>query len=238
MFLLGIPLKRLPFTETLADFSPPPWLIPWFAGGSLFFLSASTATGFFLRSFEAHAPVPDFLSQYYVEDRSLILSDLSERWTDAQITITDAAGNFGIYVNGWRVFSSETNCGLVFLCRKQDDWEKEGAAWSSLITELPKPTVSDYYSPHELYNLPINISIGDLLVPGYNFVDVYTSNPGRGTCLLQARITIISQHKYLIQPISSSDRLAEKNIRKYGTYLSYPNHRLCDRQRIEFTLPR
>jgi hypothetical protein len=251
LFLLDIPIKKFPFLESAGDYAPPPWLIPWFAGISLFLLCLTAATAGFLRYFEAHPSINDFLSQYHVERPTLTEPPGAGKLVRARITLQKADGNFGIYVNGWRAFSSETNCGLVFLCKSSDDWAKNlsdcakpqsrVSCWEQLREELPKPSVSDYYKPGNLYRLPVDVPvrvpIEQWLTSGDNFIDVHTSYPGRGECSLQGTLRLEFQAKSTVQAITSNAQSAAANIAKYRTYAGYLSHRICGRERIRLILP-
>src|SRR5437879_10062439 len=99
LYLLNIPLTKLPFIDAMSDYKPPPWLIPWFAGISLFLLSASTSAGFFLHVLRAYPSVDAFYAQYnHTEPGPEVPAGLG-KLTDAVVTVSSEEGTLWIYAS-------------------------------------------------------------------------------------------------------------------------------------------
>ena len=237
LYLASIQVEKLPFIESFASYKPPSWLLPWFASVSLFLLAASASAGLFLRYLHASPSERFFLQQYYEKRSPFEISGEYGLLKDAHITITAGAGNFGVYVNGWRVFASEVNCGLEFLCRTQSDWAQNEGLWTKEMGELPQ-LWDTYYRPDRLYKLPYSVSIKPWLVEGENFIDIRTSAPGLGECLLQGELDITLQNKQLAYSFLSNGNTAAANADRYGTNPFVTNHNICDRIRLQMTLPK
>jgi hypothetical protein len=240
LYLLNIPLTKLPFIEKISDYKPPPWLIPWFAGISLFLLSASTSTGFFLRVLKASPSVDQFYAQYNHTEPGPEIPEGLGKLIDAVVTVSAEEGNFGIYANGWMLFASEPDCGLRFLCKSASDWAANNTDWNAdivAIGQLPGP-LGTYYTPGRFYKLPYDVPIKDYLAPGDNFVDVHSSYAGMGDYHLTVTLKLKFQTSELTKQISLDGITCRSALAKYRTYDAYISHRLCDRTRVTFTLPK
>jgi hypothetical protein len=237
LFLLNVPIKKLPLFAEYSNYEPPSWLVPWFAGVSLLLLTASASSGLFLRYLHSTPSETDFLAQYYETLTPFEIPDGYGALVNANMTITTAEGNFGIYVNGWRVFSSEVNCGLEFLCKTDAEWLRNEQRWRAEIDSLPE-LWDTYYTKNVLYRLPYTLSIMQWLVPGDNFIDIHTASPGMGACNLEGRLALNFQSKQLPYLFVSNLATGRANALRYRTNPIAANHGICNRIRLNITLPR
>jgi hypothetical protein len=240
LYLLNIPLTKLPFVEEIADYKPPPWLIPWFAGIFLFLLCASASAGLFLRILKAYPSSDAFYAQYYRSEWGPQIPKGLGKLTDAVVTLSAEEGNFGIYANGWMLFAAEPDCGLVFLCKSEADWAANGVSWNgeiAALNNLPGPIATTYYVPGQQHGLPYDISIRSWLAPGNNFVDLHSSYAGMGNYRLSVSLKLRFQGTELTKAISLDGDTCRSGLAKYRTYDAYISHRLCDRIRLTFALP-
>src|SRR5258706_6936126 len=64
LYLLSLPLNKLPFVEAIAGYKPPGWLLPTFALGSLYLLVTSFSIAVILWRHEDNPNTLDFLASF------------------------------------------------------------------------------------------------------------------------------------------------------------------------------
>lgn len=122
LFLLSLPLKKLPFLAVDADFKPPEWVVPVFAITLVFLFFFFLVTTASLSSFKSHPDKEGFLTTF-IKERKLNIERREGRLYRAEVTIAhyDQYSNLEIVVNGHRVFGSFSDCLMSYQCRPQGD---------------------------------------------------------------------------------------------------------------------
>jgi hypothetical protein len=163
--------------------------------------------------------------------------------------------NFRVFINGYRVFGSTSNCRLDFQCRPKDD-PKNIATFDDIKQELKK--YGTIFHLNELYALPYSQTIFPYLVTGTNYVDLHSEASGLGGCGLavslkfvfdsgtKERTTIIRPGQgtpavaqtgaVTVETLYGSGGLRENTIAPYGTHSARGSYRLCERVRLTFDL--
>ena len=122
LYLLDLPLKSLPILN-VEDYSPPRWLVPIFALGSLFLLALVGAVFVSMHLRTQPADLASFSRSYHLV-RKVDLRALANPHDAISAIVRledlDNSANFQIFVNGVRVFSSTSHCMLESQCVQRD----------------------------------------------------------------------------------------------------------------------
>ena len=104
LYLLGLPLKKMPFFEVIEDYKPPAWVLPLFALGSLLALSSLASAAFFLNYFQSNSDIGSFLAAFFYVYRIETPAN-KDQIEQAYFTLNDYDGysNFRILVNGYEL---------------------------------------------------------------------------------------------------------------------------------------
>ena len=252
LYLLGRPLKKLPILDVDPDYEPPRWVLPIFALGSAFLISVAFSSSIFLNVLQSTTSVSDF-SQQYAVDVKFTKKPISKQITTAYIELDryDGASTFQMFVNGYRLFSSEVNCMMRYQCRAPSETTKRD------LESVNKIALDDrsLHNIHQLYELPYVEPFVYYLVPGLTYLDIISSNSGVGDCSLKVKVLVSAgeaQTAKIIDvlpdigpaPDLDSDKIAfhaygtnasasEPNrVDPYETMATDPSYRLCERIRI------
>jgi hypothetical protein len=255
LFLQGIPLKKIPLIET-GDYVPPRWTLSLFAIGCVFLLILSTTIGVALRLFTKGADEQTLINQYHREDRLDLPNNLGTI-TDAKLILEeyDQRSNFRIFVNGYRVFGSFSDCRLESQCRlrkSSEDLDGILRDRKELLDGIP----SNFHL-RRTYELPYAQTILSFLTTGDNFIDIVSEHSGVENCKLETKIEFVLEkgsfsYFALIQHapggphkdgpenarvvvFNSAGKPSAKEIEPYRTLFANPSYRLCER--IRLTVP-
>jgi hypothetical protein len=156
---------------------------------SLFVISCSTSIGFFLNFLGALTSTETFLASYHKE-RTLDVPLHLGKIRDMQLSLDEhkVVSNFRVFVNGYRVFGSTSNCRLDFQCRPKDD-PKNIAAFDGIKQELRRYGTIFHLS--ELHALPYSQTIFPYIVTGTNYVDLHSEASGLGGCGLAVSLKFV-----------------------------------------------
>src|ERR1700736_7069451 len=98
LFLLGLPLKGIPFVKDLADYHPPEYLLPVFALGSLFLSTFALGSALFLYLWRENVDETLFSTSFQiVRNLDMIRQDVAA--ADVRVLHYDGLSNFNISVN-------------------------------------------------------------------------------------------------------------------------------------------
>ena len=265
LFLLALPLKKLPFLDLADDYRPPSWVLPIFALGSLSVCCYCLATPLFKWTIHKSAPTVDFFASYQreqsislPENSKLVRADIVIKNYD-DVTYSETS-DFLFLVNGYRVFSSASNCLLSFQCKQSNsEIAKEQLRRFLEIhyTDQAFPLIEDPFS------LPHTEDITPFLAEGRNFIDLIADNSGVQTCHLVASLVLETadkkQRQYEIQisplygPPSSTEGEPSHVVERlpsgavgapaslvelpfYRTSATNQSYRLCQRLRFNLSL--
>jgi hypothetical protein len=263
LYLIGLPLKSLPIVDSAAEYRPPSWVLPIFALGSLFAISLISSVSIFLSLMTSRPAVDQFLRTFHKQlDASISVVGETLKTVTLTLEHYDGDSNFYIYVNGYRVFSSEVNCLMKYQCKEGNN-EVIEKLFNSIST-LPFLDNS-LHDIHEKYPLPHSESILNWLVPGDNYIYIVSVNSGYGDCRLGLKIDSVTstgrnidiESIDIIPDIVINDNSTEtakgnehtfhsygagfeiskdKLIEPYATEASDPSYRLCERLLIKITI--
>lgn len=257
LFLLGLPLKKI-FGIELGDYSPPKWLLPIFSLGSLFVISCSASTGLFLNILNASPSIEKFSASYHKE-RVLNVPTRLGKIKDIQLRLDEHNGvsNFRVFVNGYRVLGSTSNCRLDFQCRSKDN-PQYITEFDALKQELK--VYGTIFHLSALYSLPYSQTIFPYVVAGVNYVDLHSEASGLGGCGITASLKIdldggSLERTIAIRPERGAPSVTQTEsgaveilygagaggaggtaIAPYGTHSARGSYRLCERVRLVFDL--
>jgi hypothetical protein len=187
LFLLGLPLKKIPFVDVIEDYTPPTWVLPLFALGSLFALCLFGSITFFANYFTEYPDDRHFLAQF-IKKRTLNVPADVGKLEAASITLNDYDGssNFRFYVNGYRMLGSSSDCLLSYQCKPPNP-QSEADLQTTRSQHLKDRS---FHHIHSLHSLPHTEAILDHLVQGNNFVDLVSENSNLGDCKIDAVISL------------------------------------------------
>jgi hypothetical protein len=252
---------KLPIID-VTDYRPPSWVLPAFAIGSLFLVAFCLTAAFVLVKYPVFPSTKEFEQSYEIIRR---LAQPPGEVESARMTIQDydGASNFRIYINGYRVFGSSSNCVMEYQCKKAGD---RAAELSFQEIQSLKVIDASIYHIHRLYSLPHAEDISGLLVSGKNIINVHSENSGLGDCHLQVDLDLSTtaapkttftieispntgspssadqplQSKEVFMsgglPIAKDDLESNERIPIYNTTRSNGSFRLCQRVRVVFDL--
>jgi hypothetical protein len=254
LYLLALPLRKLPFLSVDIKYRPPSWVLPLFAIGSMFALSLALSLAGFLNYFRAHPSVEAF-KQSFLKERHVAIPVHSGRLREAAMTLSayDGFSNFRIIVNGYRMLGSSSDCRFTYQCKPPSP----SAAADFKAVQDAKLTDRSILHIHRMYTLPFKIDIIGFLVNGPNFIDVLSDNSGLGDCRLETALTLRFDAVALEQRINvlgevgtSGIETAAANtthtfyaggnpgvqedgtIEPYGTKTANGSYRVCERVRL------
>jgi hypothetical protein len=199
LFLYGLPLKEIPFIKDITDYKPSEKILPIFALVTLFTLSLVVGTAIFLEARTEEIDTGLFQNRFHVI-RKLDLTDAAPTAIDLRLNQYDRYSNFRIFINGYRLFGSESNCALAYQCLDSSNPSRIAEKTSSIAeldslasTELHDRRRLGFGSIHyvrEQFPLPRTDRINHYLVQGTNFIDIHSENAGTGACLLDLSIEL------------------------------------------------
>jgi len=257
LFLLALPLKKLPFLQAAEDYKPPSWVLPLFALGSLFVCTYFLGVSLFMSQIRVSPLIPDFLASYQkVRDISL---PSNQKILKASVVIEayDGLSNFRVITNGYRAFSTGSNCRLDFQCRPAND--PFAINRFKQFTALALSAQSMFHLDSS-YALPHTEDFSGFLVGGRNVIDVIAENSGAMTCNLVLSLVFELVGKSVKRTVvitpksggsaianSSPDHLTElfnsgglpdmgEFLPVYRTSTTNQSYRLCERIRFELNL--
>jgi hypothetical protein len=258
LYLLALPLKKIPFIDAPEDYKPPSWVLPGFALGSSFLLAGSLWLYFVLDYNTASMQPNDFLQSYYKERIIDLPSTFKVRKAVITILSYDGFSDFQILINGYRLFSSSHNCHLIYQC-------KTGTGAATLKKDFDafaeKSVLSGGLSLHqlnEMNQLPHQEEFTDLLISSDNVVHINAENSGVQTCNVAFKVSLYNEggtsiNKNIIiipygtsfeQPTSPDDEVfisgapyaSNGLVSVYRTLPADQTLRLCERVRFRFAL--
>lgn len=260
LFLLGLPLKKLPLIET-GDYVPPKWLLPIFSLGSLSLLAASTAIGTFLAT-SREVPSSSVFVQSYHRVLEVQVPRTMGPLRDVRFIVNNynLYSNFRLYTNGYRVFGSTSNCRLSYQCRQKSP---ETTITFDKFRDVVTKGRSIFHL-NRLYALPYAESVMPLLVEGHNFFDLHSETSGVEGCGLGVELLFVfdkgglshilninsgrgvpkRQEKKVGSSIIVTDDFYPERfeghefIEPYKTLSANPSYRLCERVRLAFDIGR
>ena len=113
LFLLGLPLKKIPALADLEGYTPPRWLLPTFSCSSAFALSLLAGSLVSLQIPEPFDP-KHIVSTYAVEHPIRVPNRITK--FIIRIANYDGYSNFRVSINGYTVIDSEQHCALTYQC--------------------------------------------------------------------------------------------------------------------------
>jgi hypothetical protein len=260
LFMLGLPLKKIPFIDAIEDYSPPVWVLPLFALGSLFICSLFLSIALFLNSFRSYPDQEKFLSSF-IKTRKFEIPADAGALKEAVLTLNDYDGlsNFRVIINGYRMFGSSSDCLLSYQCKPPDP-----AAMND-FNAVQKKTIKDgsIHHLHYLNLLPAQVDVTDHFVQAENFIDIVSENSGLGDCRLSATVSLIFLEITLNYTVNIFPQTGDEKIERsggdilntffasgrkiagddesefieaYGTRRSEATNRLCERLRLQVDL--
>jgi hypothetical protein len=260
LFLLSLPLKKLPIID-VSDYRPPSWVLPLFAIGSFYMVAFCLSAAFILVNFSVSPSINRFKQSYDLVRR---FAPSPAQVQAASITIQeyDGLSNFRIYVNGYRVFGSSSNCVMEYQCKKAGDVTADRS-----FRELQslKAIDASIYHIHRLYSLPHTEDISGLFVSGINLLEIHSEDSRLGDCHLEVDFTFATagdKSVFTIEispntgaspspdqklqpkeiffsgglPVVNNEQDSNDQIPIYGTTRSNGSFRLCQRVRVLFEL--
>jgi hypothetical protein len=244
LYFLRLPLRKLPIISDATDYAPPPWLLPMFALGSLFLFCLSLSIGLFLVTERARAPIDDFVASYHRIRDVEWLSNADDPLTAVDISVDQfqIVSDVRIFVNGYRIFGSSSNCMAWFQCKPAGDPEAK-MEYSSLWNAKPKG--ASILHVGQMFELPHVEPIKYFLTPGLNMIDIGLSNSGLETCSLHTSLIFRSSkspdRQYTLDFSSNSGPDAPVRAKLSDTETFYPisstpsSFHVCGRVRIQLT---
>jgi hypothetical protein len=258
IFLLGRTLQKLPLLDVADHYKPPRWVLPIFALGGLLSITIAMSAAISLSMLHSSPSYAQFLSSYQKEFSFNPISP-TDQITKAIFTLEDYDGDsdFYIFVNNYRLFSSEVNCLMNYQCRKHS------LQADLLFNVINNITFNDnsLHNIHDEYTLPHSESFLEYLVAGDNFVDIISGNSGHGDCVLKLSLTIgnnsvdkkesveitpdigqiqallPTQHAHVFHSYGESFDISKNTrVAPYQTEAADPSYRLCERIRFKIHL--
>jgi hypothetical protein len=257
LFLLALPLKKLPFLEAAEDYKPPGWVLPLFAIGSLFVCSFFFGVSLFMSQIRVSPIATDFLASYQKVRNVILPSNSKVVQASVVIEAYDGLSNFRVIANGYRAFSTGSNCRLDFQCKPAND-----AFAADRFKQFTALSLSAQSMLHlnALYSLPYKEDFSGLLVEGRNVIDVIAENSGAMTCSLAMSLVFelvgtSVKRSFVITPKSGGSAVTDRNpdhmtelfnsgglpdlgefLPVYRTSTANQSYRLCERLRFELNL--
>ncbi len=261
LFLLALPLKKLPIVD-IGNYRPPASLLPIFAIGSLFVVTFCLTAALMLARWSSYPSSEEFEKTFHIV-RTVVAP--INRLLSASLTVTGYNGlsDFRMFVNGYRVFGSSSNCIMDYQCRPAGD---RAAAQAYQTVRSLSDREASIYNIYQLYDLPHTEDISGLLVAGKNVIDIHSENSGLGDCGLRVALELKTDAKpssvYDIEissntgkpdgttqplkaqevffsggsPASSEPSVKDLEVPIYRTRPFNGSYRVCQRIRIELEL--
>jgi hypothetical protein len=189
LYLLRLPLKQLPLIAAAADYKPPTWLLPIFALGTFFVFSLSLSIGASLSISREQIPNGAFIGSFHRIRDFDVKNDVNGDLMSVELALDqyDGVSDFRLFVNGYRVFGSSSNCMLQFQCKNKDDPTATSLLQSFKQTRSPG---NSFLHVFQRYDLPHLEDISHFLIGGGNVIDIHSSNTGVGDCNLTTRLIL------------------------------------------------
>ena len=187
LYLLQLPLKTIPFISAATDYKPPKWLLPIFALGTSFSFVLFLSTGITLQSRSEQAPVDTFIGSFRRTRNIDVKNEPNNELKAIKFALDyyDGRSDFRIFVNGYRIFGSSSNCMLKFQCRDKGDAQAIAAEQEFQQIDLD---ANSFLHIFERYELPHFEDISNFLLEGGNSIDIHAANAGAGACDLSMRL--------------------------------------------------
>ncbi|MDE8762598.1 hypothetical protein PZB21_25840 [Rhizobium sp. CBK13] len=258
LYLLRLPLKKLPIIGGDVNYTPPKWVLPLFANGTLFAAGLSLSIAYSLTQTRVEPDQTDFGLNF--EEHIQYKPDIGPI-TGIEYSLDDYDGlsDFRLFLNGYRLFGTSSHCMLNFQCRHADDL---GAKARFALAKPEDLADLSFRHVRELRPLPVSDDVSDYLVPGRNTIDVFVGNSGVGDCSVLATLhfrgkNAVRSLKLIVSDdpasqriqqstasdydaytfASSQDPTAPDQLIKYSTYADNPSYRICERIRVTFDAP-
>ena len=202
LFLLGLPLKKIPALADLEGYTPPRWLLPTFSCSSAFALSLLAGSLVALQIPEPFDP-KHIVSTYAVEHPIRVPNRITK--FIIRIANYDGYSNFRVSINGYTVIDSEQHCALTYQCEGPGHVPLYGPDGEKFD---PRRIVDKYATEHKIrlqeddrkpaslhyvgktYTIPFDRDAARLLVRGENVVDIESANSGTKECLLDVDLVL------------------------------------------------
>ena len=188
LYLMGLPLTKLFFLPDRTEYSPPKWVLPLFAHGSLFTLVAIVSTNVFLN--RAHeGDLTAAINSQLMLTRELETSDSQPTKVTAIVNRYDGFSHFALFANGYHLFSSDRDCVTTFQCTSD---AKEAKKNADEFKKYRKKGGS-LYEMNVTNSLPHEIVLNHYLAQGNNYIDVISENSGTGSCEFNLEIRLLQE---------------------------------------------
>ena len=121
LYLLRLPLQKLPIIAAVTEYRPPIWLLPIFALGTWFLFVLFLSIGGWLEILRSNAPSEVFARSFQRTRQVAVKDDPGLGLKKVQVAVDayDGRSDFRIFVNGYRIFGSSSNCMLKFQCQEE-----------------------------------------------------------------------------------------------------------------------
>lgn len=214
------------------DAEPKDWMLPLFAIAciSVTVLVGSTYLWSTLNTVEVdHSGHTSFYSTHILDPSDKPVKNIS-----ISISRYDGNSNLRIFANGYRVFSTSSDCAFSYQCSSNPYSslsESEFAFASGLRDESVRSILRENA-------LPIRMNISHLMLSGINDIEILSDNAGTGGCKIRVSITVESRDNLDAVRHIVVGSLAEKSGNK--DELFYPTERnllhVCKRIRVSIPL--
>jgi hypothetical protein len=185
LFLMGLPLTKFSWVQGDAKYTPPGWVLPLFALGSVFVIVAAFSAYVFANYRKAPDLSREIKSELFLT-RELATADALSDVTVALKTY-DGFSHFRVFVNGYHVLSTTRDCVATFQCRPQGDEMSIREVAAFYTSTRGRGSV---YDLGRMNRLGEQISLKHYLVAGQNHIDVISENAATGGCELTAEIAL------------------------------------------------
>jgi len=197
LYLMRLPLAELSFLPK-TQYTPPVWVVPFFAHGSTFVLVALLSANLFLNwSYERERA--DGIKPELFLVRELDTSGQHLVKVAVVVKSYDGLSGFRVLANGYDVFSSGRNCVTSFQCTATAA-KAENDAREFIMRRLSGGSV---FELNKTDSLPKEIAVNHYLASGQNYLDVVSENSGTGLCELSVEIDLAAEagqyERYLLE---------------------------------------
>jgi hypothetical protein len=210
LYLLRLPLAGLFFLPKDTKYTPPAWVLPLFAHGSTFALVAIASTNVFLNRWHEQELGDAIKPEMFLVRE---LNTNGKQLTNVAIVLKsyDGFSNFGIFANGYHVFSSDRDCVTSFQCTAAGaEAETEARKFKKL-----RASGGSVYEFNKTNSLPHKTALNHYLTPDQNYLDVISENAGTGSCELSIEVVVESENnkmeRYLLSIHSDQSDVETKH---------------------------
>jgi hypothetical protein len=219
LYLMRLPIAKLPFLQAEVDYKPPTWVLPTFAHCSTFALVTIASTNLFLTRWYERELAEDIKPELFLV-RELDTRDKVLVKVAVVLTSYDGLSAFKMVANGYHLFSSNRDCVATFQCTPTADQAERSAA------EFKRLRVSggSVYELNKTNSLPHEITLNHYLASGQNYLDVISENSGTGGCELTVEINFTTaankREHYLLSILPHRDPDQGEEPKQQGPLLA------------------